>query len=257
MRLHKVAGAALAAWATLAVVSACGDASSTSAGADGGPGDGGVGTPSDGAVVQGNDGSYALTSLDDVCDNGPTGRQIFTFVRPRYDGTFTPPPASRPGAPPWTGPTTPSALTLSATYTNGKIVCTPRQSFNCPPGAPCAAPPPPHVEVDLDFAFKTADGLFDEHFTATASFSRDDSQVSLSGVLPAANLVGTYPIAAGSAADVHLAFEARFGVTGASGPDANGSISEMTSSLSFGGGSWTASASPDDGGLDAADSGGD
>ena len=89
---------------------------------------------------------FALTSLDESCEGGPTGRQLLMYVESTYKGTYDPPP-SHPDA-------GPSALTITASYGGGAIECFPAPAYSCCAGCPCRAPPPPSVTVDLDVGFK-------------------------------------------------------------------------------------------------------
>jgi hypothetical protein len=175
---------------------------------------------------------YAITSLDEACDSGPTPRQVLDSVKSPYAGTYTSEPRP-PGVPPWTGPTAPSALSLTATYTGGKIICTPVSRGSCPNNAPCAvALRQPTLSLELDLTFKTADGVFDEHFVGTVTSGDGALSPSLSADLPATAIRGSYPVSAGARADVHLSFGAQFAGVNLS----NGIISEMTSTSSYGGG---------------------
>jgi len=167
----------------------------TSGGADGsvrGSDDGSIppgdatAPPQDAATAQGDAGQFTLSSLDEPCEGGPTGRQLLAYVESRYTGTYDHPDAG------------PTALTLTASYDSGAIECTPAPPFNCCPGCPCRTPPPPTVSVDLDVGFQTADGTLDESFVGTAVFSPDVYEVPWTATLPSATVKGTYAFAAGS-----------------------------------------------------------
>ena len=76
----------------------------------------GGGTQSDASADDG--GPYLLPDLDTACGNGH-GRELLSFIRLPYAGTFTP-PANRAAMYPWNGPTAPSALTVNAEYKGGE-----------------------------------------------------------------------------------------------------------------------------------------
>jgi hypothetical protein len=179
---------------------------------------------------------FALTSLDEPCEGGPTGRQLLMYVEATYKGTYDPPP-SHPDA-------GPSALTITASYDGGAIECIPAPAFSCCAGCPCRTPPPPSVTVDLDVGFKIADGTLDESVTATATFSPDVYEVPWTAVVPKAAIKGSYPFAAGS---IDLAFNGIFRSAMSSGSLAEDSPPAPGSST-LSGGTWTATAV--DGGTD-------
>jgi hypothetical protein len=200
-------------------------------------------------------GAHALASLDDRCEGGPNGRDLLTFLRSEYSGTFTSYHSCPPATQPWTSGT-PTALTISPTYGGGAIRCMPTRTVSCPPGAPCAAPTPPTLTVDMNVTFTTADGAFKETVVATVTLvgPQFQGQGAAASVrwdvdLPATKLAGTFPVSAGTADAVHLRFNGRFSPT-----TCDGIISEVTSQISCGGGTWTAVASDasTDGGSDAA-----
>jgi hypothetical protein len=94
------------------------------------------------------------------------------------------------------------------------------------------------VSVGLDVTFKTADGVLDEAFTATASYSGDRTSVLVQADLPATRIGGTYPIVAGTRDQVKLVFTGLFEGTGYTG-----SISEvLEGQVSFSGGGWAETA---------------
>jgi hypothetical protein len=179
---------------------------------------------------------FALTSLDEACEGGPTGRQLLMYVGSAYKGTYAAPP-SHPDA-------GPSTLMITASYDGGAIECFPAPAFSCCAGCPCRTPPPPSVTVDLDVGFKIADGTLDESFAATATFSPDVYEVPWTATVPKATIKGSYAFSAGS---IDLLFNGIFrnstssGTIAEDGPPAPGS-----STLS--GGTWTATAV--DGGTD-------
>lgn len=207
---------------------ACGTSSSATSGSSG-----------NGTSLDGSDGTYVLASLDDECGGkgGPTGRQVVDPVGPAYAGTYTPPSDRTPPAPAWKGPTAASPVAMSAAYAGGKITCRPKQVVDCPPGAPCAAPQPASVSVEIAIALKTADGVFDEHFTGTATSPNGDGRVLWRADLPATKIGGTYPISAGTKDEVHLAFSGQLAGPGSQ----SGAVSELTTKISFSAGQWTSS----------------
>jgi len=190
----------------------------------------------DGATAQADAGQFALTSLDEPCEGGPTGRQLVAYVESKYAGTYNPPP-TRPAA-------SLSALTITAYYDGGAIECIPAPPFNCCAGCPCRTPPPPSVSVDLDVGFKTADGTLNESFVGTATFEPDVYETLWTATIPRDMVNGTYSFSAGSTA---LAFSGTF-----RNAQANGSIVEdpapALGGSTLSGGTWTASAT--DGGTD-------
>jgi len=201
----------------------------------------------DGGDTQGDpdSGPFTLSSLDDICDGAVSGKQLMALVHPFYGGTYTP-PVSRPPMMAWTGSTKPSALSITAAHGTGAIVCHPKEVFHCPPGAPCAAPRQAYITVDLDLGFKTADGTLDEKLVVTAQFEQNNPSVSFTGDLPAAKIAGTYPIATGVPAETRLSVGGVFQNDGCTG-----SISEMTTKVSFDGGQWTSKSVQPDAGSDA------
>jgi hypothetical protein len=198
-------------------------------------GDGATPFP-DGATALDDAGQFALTSLDEPCEGGPTGRQLMAYVESSYAGMYTPPP-SHPTA-------SPTPLTITAHYNGGAIECTPAPPFNCCSGCPCRTPPPPSVHVDLDVGFKTADGTFNESFVGTATFEPDVFEVMWTATLPKAMVRGTYSFSAGS---IDLAFNGTF-----RNANATGAIAEehppAPGSSTLSGGTWTATGV--DGGTD-------
>jgi hypothetical protein len=210
-------------------------------GGDGGAGGPGITGGAGGAGGAGSDieggtgadgGPFTLPDIDAPCGGGPTARQLLAFVRLPYEGTYTP-PSVRPAEYPWNGPTIPSPLTVGAELESGTIVCT-LDHFVCPPGAPCRAPIPPTITVQLHLTFKTADGVFDEVFPATATYVAGGTSVRVQAYLAATQLGGTYPVIAGTRDQVELAFAGLF--------EANrytGGVSEvLPGQVSFSGGSW-------------------
>jgi hypothetical protein len=174
--------------------------------------------------------AFALTSLDEPCEGGPTGRQLLTYVESRYVGIYNPPP-SHPDA-------GPSALTITASYDGGAIECLPAPPFNCCAGCPCRTPPPPSVTVDLEVGFRVADGTLDESLAATATFSPDVYEVPWTAKLPKAMIKGSYAFSTGS---TDLAFNGIFRNAMSNGTIAEESPSAPGSST-LSGGTWTATA---------------
>jgi len=191
-------------------------------------------------------GPFSLPDLDTACDGGPTGRQLLGFIHLPYAGTFTP-PDKRAAMFPWNGPTLPSALTVGAEYKSGAILCT-IDHYVCPGGGvPCRVKFPPTISVDLDVTFKTADGVLNEAFTATAQYSSSISSMHFQADLPATKIAGTYPVVTGTRDLVKLVFGGQF-----EGAKYSGGISEVGQGTSIPGGSWIetavgagADASPD------------
>jgi hypothetical protein len=106
----------------------------------------------------------------------------------------------------------------------------------CPGGGvPCRAPIPPTVSLDLDVTFKTADGVFNEAFTATVQYVANATSVLFQATLPATKIAGSYPIALGTKDQVELVFTGVF-----EGAQFTGGVSEVeVGALSIGAGSWT------------------
>jgi hypothetical protein len=209
-----------------------------SAGVTGGGGTtGGAGGESIDAGTDAGSGPFALANIDTPCGGGPTGRQLLAFIHLPYDGTYTPPSVRAPEYP-WNGPTAPSPLTVGAEFKTGTILCT-IDHYVCPGGGvPCRLQMPPMVSVELDVTFKTADGVFDEAFTATASYSTNRTSVLVQAELPATQIRGSYPIIAGSRDQVKLVFSGLF-----EGNQYTGGISEvLVGQVSFSGGSWAETA---------------
>ena len=197
--------------------------------------------PADG----GSGGSYTLTNMQQACAGGATGADLLALVNAVSTGTYTPDTQRPAPAPAWTGSTSPSALTLTATYSAASILCTPPPVYNCPPGAPCATPGPPSVSTTLTITFKTADGTFNETLAATASYTTGASDAQWTATLQATDIKGTYPFS-GPASKVRLEFD------GPLGPGTqSGIISELTATESYGGGEWSASPVTDAGVGDA------
>ncbi len=173
---------------------------------------------------------FALTSLDEPCEGGPTGRQLLAYVESTYLGTYEPPP-SHPDA-------AASALTITASYDGGTIECIPAPAFSCCAGCPCRTPPPPSVTVDLAVGFQVADGTLSESFPATATFSPDVYEVPWTGTVPRAMVRGSYAF---SAASLDLAFNGVFRNATSTGTLAEESA-PMPGSSTLSGGTWTATA---------------
>ncbi len=76
--------------------------------------------------------------------------------------------------------------------------------------------------MDLEVTFKTADGVFNETFTATASYPGSGvSGASWSFSLAGNAIRGTFPVSLGTPAQVSLSFDATFGAA-----QQRGSVSE-------------------------------
>jgi hypothetical protein len=219
--------------------------SSSSGGIGTGSGSSG-GSAGDAAVAPSDAGStdanpYPLATLDTPCGSptGPTGRQLLALIGSPYVGTYTP-YTPRPSDYPSTAPTAPTALTIELTYTGKSPYCK-LDDFVCCPGCPCRAPLPPSVTIDLDVAFKTADRVFDESFTATAVYPGSGaSGAGWSSSLAGTAIRGTFPVALGTPAQVSLSFDATFnaaqqgGTVSEWGPATGGGQREFTA------GSWMA-----------------
>jgi hypothetical protein len=194
-------------------------------------------------------GAYALASLDERCDGGPSGRDVLALVRSEYAGTFTSHLSCPPAKPPWSsGP--PTSLTISPTYEGGAIRCVPKRTVSCPPGAPCAAPTPASVSVAMNVKLTTGDGAFREAVVATVTLVGGQpgaSSVGWSADLPATKIVGSFRVSAGPPDTVRLRFSGDFSPT-----KGDGIVSELTSQISCGGGTWSTSDVSADGGTDAA-----
>jgi hypothetical protein len=195
--------------------------------------------PSDAGSADAN--PYPLATLDTPCGSptGPTGRQLLAVIGSPYVGTYTP-YTPRPSDYPSTAPTAPTAVTIELTYKGTSPYCK-LDDFVCCPGCPCRAPLPPSVTIDLDVTFKTADGVFAETFTATATYPGPGaSGAGWSYFLPGTAIRGTFPVALGTPAQVNLSFDATFdaaqqrGTVSEWGPTTGGGQREFTA------GSWLA-----------------
>jgi hypothetical protein len=184
---------------------------------------------------------FPLATLDTPCGGptGPTGRQLLALIGSPYVGTYTP-YTPRPSDYPSTAPTAPTAVTVDLTYAGKSPYCK-LDDFVCCPGCPCRAPLPPSVSIDLDVTFKTADGVLDESFTATAVYSGPaTSGAGWSYSLPGTAIRGTFPVALGTPAQVNLNFDANFdaaqqrGTVSEWGPTTGGGQRQFTA------GSWMA-----------------
>jgi hypothetical protein len=195
--------------------------------------------PSDAGSTDAN--PFPLATLDTPCGSptGPTGRQLLALIGSPYVGTYTP-YTPRPSDYPSTAPTAPTAVTVDLTYTGKPPYCK-LDDFVCCPGCPCRAPLPPSVTIDLNVTFKTADGVLDESFTATAVYSGPGAGgAGWSYSLPGTAIRGTFPVALGTPAQVSLGFDATFdaaqqrGTVSERGPTTGGGQREFTA------GSWMA-----------------
>jgi hypothetical protein len=184
---------------------------------------------------------FPLATLDTPCGSptGPTGRQLLALIGSPYVGTYTP-YTPRPSDDPSSAPTAPTAVTVDLTYTGKSPYCK-LDDFVCCPGCPCRAPLPPSVTIDLNVTFKTADGVLDESFTATAVYSGPGAGgAGWSYSLPGTSIRGTFPVALGTPAQVSLGFDATFdaaqqrGTVSERGPTTGGGQREFTA------GSWMA-----------------
>ena len=85
--------------------------------------------------------------------------------------------------------------------------------------------------------FKTADGTFDESFTATVTSSAPPlPDVQFSGSVKATALKGTYKIAHGPASGDSVTFQGELNYPKAG--ETEGIVEEETSTISAGEGSW-------------------
>lgn len=219
--------------------------------------DGSSGSPESGAGADGSSvdsatyttlydaGTYALTSLDEPCEGGPTGRQALAFLDPSYVGTYTP-PVMRPSGYPWEGPADAGLLTVTTSYDGGAIECSPAPPFHCCAGCPCSLPPPPSLTIAFNVGFRTADGTFRETLLAVGTYQPNIYELPWTATEPKADVSGTYPFSSGSTG---LAFAGSF-----RNADTAGSINETQAPLADGGsasiagGSW--SGKPVDAGAD-------
>jgi hypothetical protein len=185
---------------------------------------------------------YPLSHSADRCQAGQSGDDLLARVNSGYSGSYTPPAPRPPNAPAWTGTAAPSLAELLVAYQGGRMVCTPAQSPPCPANAPCAAPVPATVSVELAFVFTTKDGSFTEAFTGTASLRAGDNNVLWSAKLPASKTSGSYPFANTGAPSSGLFFSGSFASDVTTSGISQGNISETTTTASFAAGEWLARA---------------
>jgi hypothetical protein len=216
LRVVKGAALALAALAALTLLAAC--------------------TPQTGTEP------YPLSSGADRCQAGPSGDDLLARVNASYSGTYTPPERRPLDVPPWTGTAAPSPVELLVAFRGGRMVCSPARSPPCPANAPCAAPVPAAVSVELEFVFSTQDGSFKETFTGTASLRAGDHKILWSAKLPASKTGGSYPFANTGAQPSGLFFTGSFAGDSNTGGISQGNISETTAAASFAAGDWLARA---------------
>lgn len=181
----------------------------------------------------GTSGSIGLPGLDTPCLGGPTARDVLTLLEPSYSSTFTgeAPPAGYSSS----VSLVPTALTVTAKYSGGEITCTPGHcdcdapppGYSCPP---CTAPPTIHVALDV--TFETADGAFAEQFTGIAYYIKlSGGLVDIFATEPTAQFKGTFPRILGPEEDLSY-------LISLTGPKTTGVVSEVTATVSLGGGHW-------------------
>jgi hypothetical protein len=135
--------------------------------------------------------SYTLTDVDETCEGvaGLTATAVIRGVSSTYSTTFTKP--SGAGS---------SGLTVGfAFHPNGAIRCTPSTPRACACDdhgceSDCGNDPP-NITVQMDVTFKTADGTFDEQFTAPVLF--DGQNRTWRGVVPGNSMKGTFAFTLG------------------------------------------------------------
>jgi len=173
--------------------------------------------------------TYTLASLDTSCGS-ITPNQLIALVQSSYTSTYT--PGTTAAGYTSKNPTTASALTVGATYTNGALTCTPGVCACDPPGPcdPCNAPPT--ISVGLAVTFKTADGVFNEQFTAAATAFSGDARVEWQGTVLAPDIKGTFVPTYDPSEQV--LFEGQF-----QGTSTSGIVDELVpNKISAGGGQW-------------------
>jgi hypothetical protein len=183
---------------------------------------------------------YTLGHSADRCQAGPSGDDLLALVHAKYGGTHTPPAPRPPDAPPWMGAIASGPAELLVAFKGGRMICTPAQSPPCPANAPCAAPVPATVSIELAFVFATQDGSFTETFMGTSTLRAGDSKVLWSARLPASKTSGSYPFANTGAPSAWLFFSGSFANDANTGGISQGHISEITAAASFGAGEWLA-----------------
>ncbi len=185
---------------------------------------------------------YPLSRSADRCQAGQSGDDLLAKVNAGYSGTYTPPAPRPPDAPPWTGTAEPGPVELLVAFTGERMVCTPAQSPRCPANAPCAAPVPAAVSVELAFIFRSQDGSFKDRFTGTATLRAGEDKVLWSAKLPASKTSGSYPFANTGAPSSGLFFTGSFASDETTSGISKGNISETTATASFAAGEWLAHA---------------
>jgi hypothetical protein len=187
------------------------------------------------------DNPTVLASLDTRCFDGGTGRDVLSLLKPSYASVFKP----SDGVNPIDAGVGPSALSISVKYAGGAITCHPlvcgcQDPLPNIPSCPtyCLSPGAPWVSVDVAMTFRTADGSFDEQFTATAVFSNPaapdspDNWTNWSATIPGTAVMGHYQFI-GTATQTTLAFQGEF-----RGTTATGQVTEMNATSSRGVGGW-------------------
>ncbi|HEX8796744.1 MAG TPA: hypothetical protein VF765_37590 [Polyangiaceae bacterium] len=191
---------------------------------EGGPDDGGI-------CVSPNSPTITLPDLDTPCYFGATARQLLAQVASPYASQFN--PNGAPQGYTWSGSLTPSALTLTLAYSGAPVLCNPPRPPDCDPPGPCSpcGVGTGIVSVPLDVTFTTADGAFDERFDGIATYV-PGGHVEWQASLPASQIHGTYPPMF-SPSETFM-FDGAVG--GATWDE--GAVSECTSHICGGGGSW-------------------
>jgi hypothetical protein len=189
--------------------------------------------PRDAGTVHG-DATAVLASLDTPCFGGETGRDVLSLLKPSYASVFKPGDRVNP----IDAGVGPSALSIDVKYAGGTVTCHPMVCICQDQGCPfCWSP---WVSVDVTMTFRTADGSFDEQFTASAwssayraTGSQNGSGDNWNAAIPGTAVVGQYQFTLGTAAQTKLAFMGEF-----NGTTATGQVSEMNATVSGGGGDW-------------------
>jgi hypothetical protein len=163
-------------------------------------------------------------TLDQPCGDAGTltARNAIDGLLKVYTSTYTPSVGSG-------GPT---ALTIGVAYDQGAVTCTPG---TCSMGQDPACFPA-SLAIDLAMTFKTADGTFNEAFTATVNESRLGDGVGFTGAIPATQLEGTYKVTTGTPSQVTVMFEGNLNYPKVG--ETQGIIDEESATVSAGTANW-------------------
>jgi hypothetical protein len=141
------------------------------------------GLPLGSATATALDPSAVVTDLDATCAGvgGLTARAAIDGLAASYPATLQ---TSRESV----------GATIGFTYSMGQVRCTQSIAHACVCDrqgcdTDCGADPA-HIEVDMDVTFKTADGTFNEHFTAPVVFDGRDRWWQ--ATVPGSEVKGTY-----------------------------------------------------------------